>query len=531
MRGSGRRRRGSVAAGDDDESYNNNVWSSSSWFCSQACNPKQECMMMTWIGRRVVAIALLLLALQTIHVLASDAASYLQAGDASLSRSEFTLALRQYSSFIELDPTAALGYSKRAAVYLQQRKYHEALADLDRAVSADPSFLQGYLHRGRLLRQMCRFEEGERDFRKILELKPGHSSAGKELAQTAEARDTLAEAELFIDTEEFTKAGEALDRVVSYSPECSQARLLKAKLMLKNKDYSGAITEVGRVLKVDESDLDALLLRGKAYFYLADHDVALRHYQTGLRLDPEHGELKKEYFKLKALLRKTKSADEAFEKSKFRTAVEEYTSALEIAPDHTSHNIRLHLGLCKALVKLGRGRDAVTRCSLVLEIDSESLEALVQRGEARLLVEDWEGAVADFKAAVQQSPQDRDIRVGLQKAEHALKLSKRKDWYKVLGLSNMASAADIKRAYKKLALQWHPDKNVENKEEAENKFREVAEAYEVLGDEDKKAKYDRGEDLDEPQMGGGGFNPFGGGGGGFTFQFEGGFPGGGAFHF
>jgi DnaJ family protein C protein 3 len=69
---------------------------------------------------------------------------------------------------------------------------------------------------------ICRFEQGERDFRKILELKPGHSSAGKELAQTAEARDTLAEAELFIDTEEFTKAGEALDRVVSYSPECSQ---------------------------------------------------------------------------------------------------------------------------------------------------------------------------------------------------------------------------------------------------------------------------------------------------------------------
>ncbi len=55
--------------------------------------------------------------------------------------------------------------------------------------------------------------------------------------------------------------------------------------------------------------------------------------------------------------------------------------------------------------------------------------------------------------------------------------------------------------------------------------------WQVLGDEDKKAKYDRGEDLDEPQMGGGGFNPFGGGGGGFTFQFEGGFPGGGAFHF
>lgn len=46
-------------------------------------------------------------------------------------------------------------------------------------------------------------------------------------------------------------------------------------------------------------------------------------------------------------------------------------------------------------------------------------------------------------------------------------------------MDKMASAADIKRAYKKLALQWHPDKNVENQEEAEAKFREIAEAYEV----------------------------------------------------
>lgn len=57
----------------------------------------------------------------------------------------------------ELDPTAPLGFSKRSAVYLQQRKYREALDDLDQAVTVDPVFLQGYLNRGRLLRQMCRY--------------------------------------------------------------------------------------------------------------------------------------------------------------------------------------------------------------------------------------------------------------------------------------------------------------------------------------------------------------------------------------
>ncbi|KAI3500456.1 hypothetical protein L1887_36277 [Cichorium endivia] len=117
-------------------------------------------------------------------------------------------------------------------------------------------------------------------------------------------------------------------------------------------------------------------------------------------------------------------------------------------------------------------------------------------------------------------------------------MSQRKDWYKILGVSKTASLSEIKRAYKKLALQWHPDKNVDNREEAENKFREIAAAYEILGDEEKRTKYDSGEDIEEGMnMGGsGGFNPFGGGGyggggrgGGFTFHFEGGFPGGG-FH-
>lgn len=72
-----------------------------------------------------------------------------------------------------------------------------------------------------------------------------------------------------------------------------------------------------------------------------------------------------------------------------------------------------------------------------------------------------------------------NIREVLMKAEQSLKLSQRKDWYKILGVSKTAPVSEIKRAYKKLALQWHPDKNVDNREEAEAKFREIAAAYEV----------------------------------------------------
>ncbi len=65
------------------------------------------------------------------------------------------------------------------------------------------------------------------------------------------------------------------------------------------------------------------------------------------------------------------------------------------------------------------------------------------------------------------------------------------DYYKVLGLTKEASASEIKSAYRKLALKHHPDHNPDNQKESENKFKEISEAYGVLGDPEKKSSYDQ----------------------------------------
>lgn len=89
----------------------------------------------------------------------------------------------------------------------------------------------------------------------------------------------------------------------------------------------------------------------------------------------------------------------------------------------------------------------------------------------------------------------------------------KRDFYEVLGVDKNADESEIKKAYRRLAMKYHPDRNPDNAE-AEDKFKEATEAYEILSDDDKKAAYDRyGHAGVDPQMGGGG--GFGGGGGGF----------------
>ena len=98
------------------------------------------------------------------------------------------------------------------------------------------------------------------------------------------------------------------------------------------------------------------------------------------------------------------------------------------------------------------------------------------------------------------------------------------DYYEVLGVDRNATEADVKKAYRKLALKWHPDKNPNNKEESEARFKSISEAYEVLSDKSKRETYDRYGKEGLMRGGGSGSRsaPFDYGGSfpGFRFEFH-----------
>lgn len=136
-------------------------------------------------------------------------------------------------------------------------------------------------------------------------------------------------------------------------------------------------------------------------------------------------------------------------------------------------------------------------------------------------------------------PQNKELKQKLEQLQRMQKQTNRKDYYRILGVPRTATKREINKAYRKLAVQWHPDKvtTPEEKKTAEAKFIELAAAKEVLTDDEKRRRYDLGEDPLDPldpqqqqqqhfyqqhfsQQGGTFFNPFGsfggfGGSGGF----------------
>ena len=94
------------------------------------------------------------------------------------------------------------------------------------------------------------------------------------------------------------------------------------------------------------------------------------------------------------------------------------------------------------------------------------------------------------------------------------------DLYQTLGVARGASADEIKKAYRKLAMKYHPDQNKDNPD-AEAKFKDINHAYDILKDDQKRAAYDQfGDAAFDGSMGGGGGHPGGGFGGGFSDIFE-----------
>lgn len=188
---------------------------------------------------------------------------------------------------------------------------------------------------------------------------------------------------------------------------------------------------------------------------------------------------------------------------------------------------------------MNNNKKAQPYCTEALTLNPHSFPALVLQAQNQMDAEDFEAAISTLNTAKEHHPSAQNVQSLLQKAHTLLKRSKTKDYYKVLGVATDADDRTIKKAYRSATRQFHPDKASKQgitKEQAEKKMADINEAYEILKDPELRARFDRGDDPNNPEHQGQPFqgSPFGGGAGGQQFFFKqggGGGGGGGGFKF
>lgn len=457
-------------------------------------------------------------------------------------------ALELYTQAIELCPDCAAYYSNRSACLMMLGRYADALVDAREAVRLDATFVKGYIRVAK-----CNIALGDATaalsvLRQAQEMDPHNRSIRDEMNNAQMLNDCLAEVDKLAAKTEYRTAIYHIDRALNHAVGCFSLKIRKAEYLVFLQRFGDAQEIVNEILLYENSNVDAIYVRGMCLYYQDNQDAAFNHFQHVLRLTPDHQKAKEIYKKAKALRQKKEEGNDAFKRGAFADAYVLYTEALAIDPLNKHTCAKLYFNRATVNSKLEKLEAAVEDCTAAINLDEGYVKAYLRRAKCYQGLDKHQEAVRDYEKVFKIDKNQEHKRL-LQEAKVQLKRSKRKDYYKILGVNKSATEDEIKKSYRKMALVHHPDRHAsasENeKHDHEVKFKEIGEAYSVLTDAKKRAMYDRGHDFNDPDGGypqDGEIDPnqifqafFSGSQGGFSFTggpgggFQSGFPGG--FHF
>lgn len=312
------------------------------------------------------------------------------------------------------------------------------------------------------------------------------------------------------------QAGKGLGLTVS-APRKWKLMRGEAYLKMGNVNSLGSAQNIAMdLLRNNSADPEALVLRGRSLYGQGENEKAIQHFRQALSCDPDFKDAVKYLRMVQKLDRMKEEGNSHFKSGRYQKAVDIYSEALAVDAGNKGTNSKILNNRAMCYSKLKNWTDAIADCDQAVKLDPSYTKPKKTRAKALGESGNWDEAVRAYKSVQEANPEEPGIAKDIKNAEMELKKSKRKDYYALLGVEKDASETDIKKAYRKKAVIFHPDKNPGNAE-AEEKFKDIQEAHETLIDPQKRERYDSGVDLMDPSEqfgGGGGFGGMGGMGGG-----------------
>ncbi|XP_023327875.1 dnaJ homolog subfamily C member 7 isoform X1 [Eurytemora carolleeae] len=404
-------------------------------------------------------------------------------------------ALQKYSEAIDLCPQCAAFYTNRSACYLMLGQPKQALEDAKTATSIEPDFNKGWSRVAK-----CSLMLGDSVTARQALQRAGQD--GDPEMRNIEILEKLkTDTNNAYNTKDFRKALYYIDKSLEIATHCYSLKTSRAECLAFLGRYAEAQEAANYVLQFDNINVDAIYVRGLCLYYEDNVDRAFSHFTQVLRLAPDHLKAKEIYKKAKALKQKKEEGNTAFKAGQLDEAYSLYSDALSIDPLNKTTNSKIYFNRATVSAKLKKLEDSIEDCSRAIDLDPSYTKAYLRRAKSYMDTEQYEDAVRDYESVFKTDRSNREYRQLLQDAKLELRKSKRKDYYKILGVGKAANDEEVKKAYRKRAMVHHPDRHSgateQEKKDHEHKFKEVGEAYAVLSDEKKRRMYDSGQDLDD----------------------------------
>jgi DnaJ homolog subfamily C member 7 len=458
-------------------------------------------------------------------------------GNKYYKQEEYSEAIRFYTQALSLMPNEGSYYGNRAAAWLMMKEYKRAIKDclagldheknigsLDKLRIRHASALagSGFVEKAINILEESVELENRTDYNSL----DGLGSLQMKLTEGKQYRELGLEA---LENKAFSRSRRLFENSIKQGLTDDPKVLLGlATAALGLHEYEEASRTAQKVIEIDAGMIEAYVLRADALLATGCTDLAEKHLKVALQRDPDNSNVQKKLKKVRKVVNELTRIrgimDTATNEGNFEAALIAATEGLDI--DKESKKImsemhgrrsKIHSMMATACLRLNNTADPVADAAIIwkkslqeanssLYYDSTvgNLSTVFLKCAALQALERWEEAHNELEQCYKGIGEDNDeVTSKFKEAKLLLKKSKRPDLYKILGITTgqYATEPDIKKAYKKAALKWHPDrhsrKGEEAKKEAEDKFKQIADAFELLTDTQRKALYDQGYDREE----------------------------------